>query len=583
MRTCSWCVRWLFVGLASSLLIACGGGGGNAGSSAATKTSTVVVSTPTVAVSSFVYQVDKVTLTNSGSDKVALTITALDTNNNPVTGATTTVAVDAGVYTPVVTVSDSSGILSGNITIGGNKANRTISAKITIDGKTSALSIAVTGSQLSLTPSPSTTNPGGAVKVDIKVLDVNGTGVPNTPVALSGSLGFSQAVTTDFSGNASATLASAPSTSGPYEIIATALGVTKRSTVTVLNPSGVQIPDAVIPTAASLAITPNNIPPNSDGSTTNRATLRAVFQDANNRAIPNVRVRFEIVPPDLGAGEQISVGAATVYSDASGVASTDYVSGLRSSPTNGVTVRACFGPTDASISAGACPNSRTATLTVASQPLSIQIGDNNLLTTGNNSLTYIKQFDVSVADAAGKAVQGAIISASVDITHYGKGQFAYVAPTVNADGTTSTFVYPQTRDLAPNITTSGLTTSTVPAPTTGRIWCVNEDTNRNGIIDTFPASEDVNGNGRLDPRKADVVLSFVGSNATTTAGRIAIQVEYPQSVATWIAYTVKVTTSVGGSEGTDQKSYVTSFLEADLKNGAFLRTPYGDQSCVSSK
>lgn len=583
MRVCSFSVRWLFVWLASSLLLACGGGGGSAGSPTSTKTSTAVVSTPTVAVSSFVYQVDKVTLTNSGSDKVVLTITALDTNNNPVTGATTTVAVDTGVYTPLVTVSDSTGILSGNITIGSDKANRTLNAKITIDGKTSALSLAVTGSQLSLTPSPSTTNPAGPVKVDLKVLDVNGTGVPNTSIQLSGSLGFSQTVVTDFSGNASATLAAAPITAGSYEIIASALGVIKKSIVVVLNPAGVQIPDAATPTAASLAITPNNIAPNSTGSTANRATLRAVFQDANNRAIPNVRARFEIVPPDLGAGEQISVGATTVYSDVSGIASTDYIAGTRSSPTNGVIVRVCFGPTDASIAAGACPDSRTASLTVASQPLSIQIGDNNLLEAGNNSLTYIKKFDVSVADSAGNAVPNAVISASVDITHYGKGQFGYAAATVNADGTTSTFVYPQTRDLAPNISTTGLSTTTIPAPTTGRIWCPNEDTNRNGLIDTLPAPEDINGNGRIDPRKADVVLSFVGPNATSTAGRIAVQVEYPQSVATWVAYTVKVTTSVGGSEGTDQKSYITTFLDGDLKNGSFLRTPYGDQSCVSSK
>ncbi|MFX8149098.1 hypothetical protein ABTK96_19350, partial [Acinetobacter baumannii] len=69
------------------------------------------------------------------------------------------------------------------------------------------------------------------------------------------------------------------------------------------------VPDAVgTISAASLAITPNTITPNAAGVTTSRAALRALFQDASNRAIKNVRVRFEIVEPSLGAGEQISTG-----------------------------------------------------------------------------------------------------------------------------------------------------------------------------------------------------------------------------------------------------------------------------------
>ena len=60
-----------------------------------------------------------------------------------------------------------------------------------------------------------------------------------------------------------------------------------------------------------------------------------------------------------------------------------------------------------------------------------------------------------------------------------------------------------------------------------------------------------------------------------------IQVEYPQNVATWLAYTVKVTTNVAGSEGSDSKSYITSFIDGDEKNGSFLTPPYGTQSCVS--
>jgi hypothetical protein len=261
--------------------------------------------------------------------------------------------------------------------------------------------------------------------------------------------------------------------------------------------------------------------------------LRAKFLNASNQAVQNVRVRFEIVAPGLGSGEQISTAAATVYSDVNGEAIADYIPGTRSSPTDGVTIRACYGLADADIAGGACPISVTKTLTVAGQPLSITLGDNNTLERGNNDITYIKKFDVAVADAAGNAVANAVVSASVDITNFYKG------PTF--DGTKQA--------------------------------CVNEDTNRNASLD---AGEDINGNGRLEPRKADIILSFLSGNTTNASGRMAIQVEYPQNVATWLQYTVKVTTNVGGSEGTTSRSFLTTFIvDDDKKGGAFLVPPYG--------
>ena len=51
--------------------------------------------------------------------------------------------------------------------------------------------------------------------------------------------------------------------------------------------------------------------------------------------------------------------------------------------------------------------------------------------------------------------------------------------------------------------------------------------------------------------------------------------EYPQNVATWLDYTIKVTTSVAGSEGTVQRSLATRFIEGDESNGSFLDSPYG--------
>jgi hypothetical protein len=345
---------------------------------------------------------------------------------------------------------------------------------------------------------------------------------------------------TDVNGNATALLGAAPNIAGTYSIDVSSSGVTARRDVVVVDASGGGIPNVVDTiSSASLAIVPNTISPNSTGSTTNRASLRAVFLNSTNQAIQNVRVRFQIEFPTLGSGEDISTKTATVYSDVSGVAVADYIAGSRSSPTNGVTIRACYGNTDAEIANGACPNFKDATMTVASQPLSITMGDNNEQEKGENNLTYIKKFDVAVADAAGNAVANAQLSASVDLLRYQKG--AYSGP---------------------------------------RFSCLNEDTNRNGSLDSNEIS-DGDGDSTISPRKADVILSFVGASKTGTNGRATIQVEYPQNVATWLRYAVKVTTSVAGSEGTVEKSYDTNFIIGDDSNGSFLKAPYGVNDCFT--
>ena len=546
-----------FTGTLAASLMACGGGGGDPGTPTGTTSTTapVVVVTADEKVASFVYQLDKNSVSNSGSDKTTLTVTALDTGNNPVSGATVNVAIDSGVYTPITTITSGAGQVTGTITIGSDKSNRNITAKIVVAGKTSSVVIPVVGSKIALTPVPAVVAPGSSIAVTVKSTDVNDSPIANVPVKLGGTLGFNQTITTDLAGNATATLAAVPGVAGSYTITATGLGVNSTREIQVLNLTGGNIPLATGPiSAASLNISPNTIAPNTEGSSTSTARLRAVFQNPSNQAIQNVRVRFVIPEPGLGSGEKISTGNSVVYSDSSGVASADYVAGTRSSPTNGVRVVACYGLDDAALSgvplAGqTCPpgaQQTMATLTVNAQPLSVTIGVNNEIEKGAFNLTYIKKFDVAVADAAGNAVPNAQISASVDLVKYGKGTYA---------------------------------TSANP------FWCDNEDRNRNGFLDVLPApTEDVNGNGTLEPRKADIVLSFVGSNVTGQNGRMQVQVEYPQNVGLWLLYDVKVTTNVAGSEGTAVRQFRTAVAEADVENGSFRISPYGVvPSCTDPK
>ncbi|MFN7153545.1 MAG: Ig-like domain-containing protein [Acidovorax sp.] len=528
----------LFLVVLTGLVISCGGGGGSPGATPGGSTKPVA---------GFDYVLDKNAISNSGADEVTLTATALDSNNNPVEGVAFKVNLTSGIYTPGATVTDQLGKVSGKVSTGADKSNRTITVTMTMGDKIKSEVIPVTGSKISLTTVPAAPVPGSPVTLSAKVVDVNGAGIPNIPVNLAGSLGFRNTLQTDINGNATSSIASAPLTAGIYTVEASGSGVTEKRDVQVISTTG-GVPDAVgTISAASLAITPNTIPPNVVGSTTNRATLRALFQDSSNRAIKNVRVRFEILEPSLGAGEQISTGSAVVYTDQNGVASGDYIAGTRASPTNGVVIRACYATTDAGIAGNACPNFRTATMTVANEPLSITLGDNNKLETGNNELTYIKKFDVAVSDAAGNAVANAQISASVDLRFYRK---------------------------APGIVVTNSTVGYSAPP----VLCPNEDTNRNGLLDS---GEDVNGNGTIEPRKADIIISYLGGRVTGSNGRTTLQVEYPQNVAYWIEYAVKVTTSVAGSEGVVEKVYLTEALIGDAENGSFLKPPYGSQACNS--
>jgi hypothetical protein len=250
-----------------------------------------------------------------------------------------------------------------------------------------------------------------------------------------------------------------------------------------------------------------------------------------------------------------------------------------------VQVRVCYATTDAGLQdpiskALLCPNFKVASLTVNSQPLDISIGDDNKLTVGLGGVAYLKKFLIQVADASGVAVKDAVVSASLDITHFGKGPnwgsgyYPTQVPDINwiygyNYGTVSNPVtYDKNQD--PNVAMN--------------VWCVNEDTNRNGTLDV---GEDINGdgtglkgNGVLDPGKSGVVLSYVSGNKTDENGQLLVQISYPQNVGRWLAYTIKATTSVVGSEGKSARSFVTDVLEADVKNGSFLTPPFGKKNCL---
>ena len=579
----------LLGGLLVAGLVGCGGGGGSAGTPATGTggTSIPTVTDTAVVASDFIFELDKQSISTAGSDKALLTILAVDKNRNVLANVPVSISVDqGGVFSSssAGTVTNATGQFGGSISVGGNKNNRTINASISISGITKIASIQVVGSQILVTPVPATPAPGQAVTVNLDSLDSAAVSIPLVSVTLSGSSGATGVRTTDVGGKNSFSF-TAPSAPGSYSIVASGLGVTTTKVIQVISPTGSSFPVAVgAVSSASLSPQPSSVAPNQGGATSNRARLTARFSTANNQGIQNMRVRFEIVPPALGSGEALSTSDSVVYSDSAGVAEAEYIAGTRSSPTNGVKVRACYKASDFSSSAD-CPQFVPATLTVAGTPLSISISDDNLLEKGLGNIAYLKKFLLQVNDSSGVAVKDAIVSVSVDITHFGKGRYGGLyplgsqAPTIQDQslgiivvGTstfavTSTTITPAELPLLPG--------STLP-PRFANVWCANDDLNRNGALDS---GEDINGDGILTPRKAEVIVSYVSGNTTNANGQMLVQVTYGQNVGYWLSYTLRVTTRVAGSEGEASKSYITDVLQADVPNGSFLIPPYGTGSC----
>ena len=587
------CIKLMFCLCVAALISACGGGGGSAGltpgGGGGSGGTTLPGGTATAAVTDFALTIDKTSLLNGGTDSAVVTATALDASRNVVAGAAVTVAVDKNaVFTPSAgAATDANGIYKGAITAGGDKTDRDVTVVVTINGIVKRITVRITGSKITLQASPGSPAPGQAVTLTAIVTDSASNPISGATVNFTSDIPAVQGLSgVTLANGRFATGFLAPMTVGAYSINASANGV--ESGIYQLQVFSSTVPAASIPAGASpsLAAAPNVLAVNSAGSTTNRSTLKFLFLDGTNRPVPNVRVRFDDRTTGLAAvGASIASGTQTLYTDSSGSVSTQYISGQNVSPTNGVNIRACYSANEFA-SLTDCPNAVSASLTVAGQALAVSIGDDNLLTKGSG--TYIKDFVVTVADSAGRAVANAPVDISVDLTHYGKGAYSYV----NGTGTTAYVDANGNPVSALSVVPAGLTSAypsstTVPGSATARVWCANEDTNRNGNVDpgeNIDSSVDGNGQATLEPRKSDLLVSYktAGTTTTNSSGVLLIQVEYSQRFATWLAYRVRVTTNVAGSQGMAERLFVTSFVQGDDANGSFLSPPYGRNSCSTA-
>ena len=540
-------LKWVGIVVATALIAGCGGGGGSAGSNPFPDGSNPGTDANTAA--DLLVEVSKNNLANTGSDSATVTVTAINEQRSTIPGANVSVAVDsdAVVSTPTL-VTGADGKLQSTVTVGANRANRVVTVTVSSGSVRRTVNLQVYGAALTGTLVPAVSQPSGTGKVQYRLVDQAGNPMVNqdiqivapalTPANATGKTG----VNGDFEFSYTA-----PSTAGSYTVDASA-GGTAADTLTLQVQTASTIPDvSVTINSASVSANPSVVGANLVGSS-NRSEIRARFVGASNVAIRNVRVRFDLAGDPNAIGGSFTTGNTTLYSDINGVVTTSYIPSARSSPTDGVTIRACYGVNDTDPNLTNCATSATVKLTVTSEPLGVSIGTNELIIV--NELTYVKKYIVTVVDAAGVAKPDVNIAVSVDLSQYRKGFYTLVS-----DSWVKTGILPSGDNAI----------------------CANEDTNRNGVLEN---GEDVNSNLRLDPGKSDVSISLLQAK-TRADGTAELQLQYAKSFATWVD--AKITVSASGILGTEGRATaIVAPVPADAASinnkdvaPAYRVSPYG--------
>jgi hypothetical protein len=289
--------------------------------------------------------------------------------------------------------------------------------------------------------------------------------------------------------------------------------------------------------------------------------ITVTVKGATNQNIKDARVRFRIADPNNIGGSlnsTTSVNRLDVYTDINGMATVTYYPGNISSPTDGLSICAqILNPTNDSpypgvipsntdTRAGFCTNSNEGgrPLTISVVPVSITIGENNQIISGQGGLTYIKQYIVTVTNSSGAPQSGALVSGYLDVPRYHKGDMLW-----------DTALEPDAWVI------------------NNFLACNNEDRNRNGVLDTGEDSTDTalfpdaagwggNGNGVLDPR-IPVAVRLLNDGVTNASGFVTIEIEYPENYALWAEVRLTVATIVGGTEGRTLVDLILSALGPD--------------------
>ncbi len=311
-----------------------------------------------------------------------------------------------------------------------------------------------------------------------------------------------------------------------------------QAAITAFNSSATSISASLAITASppvssanKLLLTANRTnAPISSSTTKNtiQVKARAIFNSGGvDASVFNVPVLFTM-SGGPGAGEYLS--SAIVFTNASGEAVTDFVSGSQSSTQNGITIRAQILGT--AVATGAAPSGNDWVVTVGGQALSVAFSPSTQIRSSADGTYYEFDFSALVSDANGAAVGNQNVSLSVKPYAFTTGLNACAASLTN------TFTF------------------------------CSEDRNGNGSLDSgedgirIDLPFDLNpvacsagplfgtSNGQLTPPNS--YAGTVPNNIVTLANGVApFTLTYLKSSAVWVV--VELTATVN-SAGTEAKS-----------------------------
>ena len=487
---------------------------------------------------------------SSGTFNVSLT----DSASNGIGGQTVTLASANGNTLSAPTVqTDSTGHATFNVTAA-VPGNDTITA--TAMGLSTTQAVAVSSQNFTFTaPAQNTNVPISAAQVVTLVWKNGGAPQANQTVTFSTTRGlFSNnmttvAATTDATGTAQASLSS--TTAGPAVVSATATGVSAQLSLTFV---------ATTPASIDLQANPATI------QTQGQSTFTATVRDAQNNLVQGQTVDFQLTDQTGG-----SISVATAVTDPQGQAQTVYTATTTASTANGVQVTATVQGTAIS---------KSATLTVGGQTVFLSLGTGNQIQQlpagcgqGAPCTEFSVPYTVQALDSRGNPVPGANVALTVHslplppIPPAAQPPPGYNPPVAPNYTTTSVYgayakgLWVWDTNITPNqwVQTAPPVASPIPSPVPSPTYCQNEDVDATGI---YSNSEDINGNGKLDP--GDVATVSPGTITTDSTGSGTVNVIYPQDHAWWVQVILIATSTVNGTQASTNTVFWLPILASDI-------------------
>ncbi|NNF62218.1 MAG: hypothetical protein HKN06_12950 [Gammaproteobacteria bacterium] len=540
---------------------------------------------------------------SDGGIPATITVFVKDSNNNFVEGVDVAFSATSGGIVVNQSVTDTTGVASASLTTAGDPTNRDITVTATAGTLAGAVSVAVAGSQLSIS-GPDSLVQGDTATYTIVLVDGAGSGIPGETISISSSNGNTLAattLTTDVSGQAQVDVTA--SNGGQDTLTATGLGLSASRVLTVSDDSfafSTPANNAEIVLNSIRVVTviwlKNGVP--QAGESVSFATTRGIFVDAGG--VPLAGPPIITTLADGSATIRVlanNAGPAVITADADGgpttqlpiefIATTPATIEVQAdpftiAPNNQATVTATVRDVD---------NNRVKNATVAFTLLDITGGELSVGSADTDSQGRAQTFytasdvlsgaqgvtvsafiesDPSISDAINITVArrelfvaigtGNELAESTDTTAY---EVPYLVIVTDSEGNGVPDANVQL-DIRSVRYSKGIWVQPAPAEPWAplvRATCDDEDLNGNGLLD--PDEIDENNNETIE---AGNVVEVVGGDQVTDAeGKFLATLRYAKIYGAWTEVQLRAQVSVGGSENAEDLTFVLDVTADDVQ------------------